>query len=111
MTERVQRRVAHVQQLVATTTIGGRLLRAFLVLAVMLSGAGALAYTALHSSAATATEALDVIRRDARLSSALSATVTEEIQAASRYLRDGDVASLRSFQRLMFETHRITRAM
>lgn len=111
MTERVQHQVRQVQELVTATTIGGRLLRAFLVLAVMLSGAGVLAYNALHSSAATATEALDVIRRDARLSSALSATVAEEIQAASLYLRDGDAAAQRTFQRLMFETHRITRAM
>ena len=41
-----------VQSLFAARTIRGRLLRAFLVLAVMLTGAGALAYNALHSSAA-----------------------------------------------------------
>ncbi|MDZ7631224.1 MAG: methyl-accepting chemotaxis protein [Gemmatimonadaceae bacterium] len=99
------------QQLVKPTTIGGRLLRAFLVLAVLLSGAGLLAYQSLHSSAATATDALDVIRRDARLSSALSAAVAEEMQAAGHYLRDGDAAAQESFRRLMFETHRITRAM
>lgn len=111
MTDKVQQQVQQVQQFVAATTIGGRLLRAFLVLAVLLSGAGVLAYNSLHSSAATATDALDVIRRDARLSSSLSATVAEEIQAASHYLRDGDAAAQESFRRLMFETHRITRAM
>ena len=100
-----------VQQLVTATTIGGRLLRAFLVLAALLSGAGVLAYNSLHSSAATAADALDVIRRDARLSSSLSAAVAEEMQAASHYLRDGDAAAQESFRRLMFETHRITRAM
>ncbi|MES3035877.1 MAG: HAMP domain-containing methyl-accepting chemotaxis protein [Gemmatimonadota bacterium] len=92
-------------------TIGGRLLRAFLVLAVLLSGAGVMAYKSLHTSAATATDALDVIRRDARLSSELSAAVAEEIQAASQYLRDGDSTSLQSFRRLNFQTHRITRSM
>ena len=100
-----------VQQFVTATTIGGRLLRAFLVLAVLLSGAGVLAYNSLHSSAATAADALDVIRRDARLSSSLSAAVAEEMQAASHYLRDGDLAAQETFRRLMFETHRITRAM
>ncbi len=100
-----------VQQLVAATTIGGRLLRAFLVLAALLSGAGVLAYNSLHSSAATAADALDVIRRDARLSSSLSAAVAEEMQAATHYLRDGDAAAQETFRRLMFETHRITRAM
>ncbi len=99
------------ERLVAPTTIGGRLLRAFLVLALLLSGAGVLAYNSLHSSAATAADALDVIRRDARLSSSLSATVAEEMQAATHYLRDGDAAAQETFRRLMFETHRITRAM
>ena len=100
-----------VQSLFVARTIRGRLLRAFLVLAVMLTGAGVLAYNALHSSAATATDALELIRRDARLSSELSATVAEEIQAASGYLRNGDSAAQESFRRLMFQTHRITRAM
>ena len=100
-----------VQHLIAARTIGGRLLRAFLVIAVMLSGAGILAYNSLHTSAATATDALEVIRRDARLSSELSATVAEEIQAASHYLRDGDTSALATFQRLNFQTHRITRQM
>lgn len=99
------------ERLVAPTTIGGRLLRAFLVLALLLSGAGVLAYNSLHSSAATAADALDVIRRDARLSSSLSAAVAEEMQAATHYLRDGDAAAQETFRRLMFETHRITRAM
>ena len=80
-------------------------------LAVLLAGAGVLAYNALHTSAATATDALEVIRRDARLSSELSSTVAEEIQSASGYLRDGDAAAQESFRRLMFQTHRITRAM
>ena len=100
-----------VQSVLAARTIGGRLLRAFLVIAVMLTGAGVLAYNALHTSAETATAALDVIRRDARLSSELSAAVAEEIQAASGYLRDGNAAAQESFRKLMFETHRITRAM
>ncbi len=100
-----------VQGLFTTHTISGRLLRAFLVIAVMLTGAGALAYNALHTSAATATDALEVIRRDARLSSELSATVAEEIQAASGYLRDGNTDAQQTFRRLMFQTHRITRAM
>ena len=92
-------------------TIGGRLLRAFLVLAILLMGAGALAYSALHGSAATASDALEAIRRDARQSSALSAAVAGEIQAAGHYLRDGDTTALQSFRRLNFETHRITRAL
>ena len=100
-----------VQSLFAARTISGRLLRAFLVLAVLLAGAGVLAYSALHTSAATATDALEVIRRDARLSSELSSTVAEEIQSASGYLRDGDATAQESFRRLMFQTHRITRAM
>ena len=99
------------QSLFGAGTISGRLLRAFLVIAVMLSGAGAMAYNALHTSAVTATDALEVIRRDARLSSQLSATVAEEIQAASGYLRNGDIAAQETFRRLMFQTHRITRAM
>lgn len=97
--------------LIMARTIGGRLLRAFLVLALLLSGAGAMAYKSLHTSAASATDALDVIRRDARLSSELSAAVAEEIQAASQYLRNGDSTALQSFRRLNFQTHRITRSM
>ena len=100
-----------VHGLIVARTIGGRLLRAFMVLAVLLSGAGVMAYQSLHTSAATATDALDVIRRDARLSSELSAAVAEEIQAASQYLRDGDSTALESFRRLNFQTHRITRSM
>ena len=100
-----------VQSIFSARTISGRLLRAFLVLAAMLTGAGVLAYNALHTSAATATDALEVIRRDARLSSELSATVAEEIQAASGYLRNGDTDAQESFRRLMFQTHRITRSM
>ncbi len=101
----------NIKTMLTARTIGGRLLRAFLVLAVLLTGAGALAYNALHGSAATASEALEAIRRDARHSSALSAAVAGELQAASHYLRDGDTTALQSFRRLNFETHRITRAM
>jgi len=102
---------AIVRQMLAARTIGGRLLRAFLVLAVLLTGAGALAYKSLHTSASTATAALELIRRDARLSSELSAAVASEMQAASLYLRSGDRSELETFRRLNFETHRITRAM
>ncbi|HYW51221.1 MAG TPA: methyl-accepting chemotaxis protein [Gemmatimonadaceae bacterium] len=100
-----------ITQLIGSRTIGGRLLRAFLVIAVLLTGAGVLAYQSLHSSAETATDALEVIRRDARLSAELSAAVAEEIQAASLYLRDGDTSALETFQRLNLQTHRITRSM
>ena len=100
-----------VQRLSGAQTIGGRLLRAFLVIAVLLTGAGALAYNSLHTSAATATDALEVIRHDARLSAELSAAVAEEIQSASLYLRSGDVTALETFRRLNFQTHRITRSM
>jgi methyl-accepting chemotaxis protein len=100
-----------VKGLFAASTIGSRLLRAFLVLALMLTGAGVLAYKSLHTSAITATDALEVIRRDARRSSELSAAVAEEMQAATRYLHDRDSASLVTFHRLMFQTHRITRDM
>jgi methyl-accepting chemotaxis protein len=103
--------IARLDAVFGATTIGGRLLRAFLVLAVMLTGAGVLAYQSLHGSASTAADALEVIRRDARLSSQLSAAVAEEIQAASQYLRTGDSTALATFRRLNFETHRITRAM
>lgn len=92
-------------------TIGGRLLRAFLVLAVLLAGAGVIAYRALHTSAARATSALEVIRRDARLSSELSAAVAEEMQAAGRYLRDRDSSALDTFHSLRLRTHDLTRAM
>jgi methyl-accepting chemotaxis protein len=101
----------NLRTMLTARTIGGRLLRAFLVLAVLLMGAGALAYSALHGSAATASDALEAIRRDARQSSALSAAVAGEIQAAGHYLRDGDTTALQTFRRLNFETHRITRAL
>ena len=65
--------------MIAARTIGGGLLRAFLVLAVLLAGAGVIAYNSLHTSAASAAAALDVIRRDARLSSELSAALAEEM--------------------------------
>ncbi len=97
--------------MIAARTIGGGLLRAFLVLAVLLAGAGVIAYNSLHTSAASAAAALDVIRRDARLSSELSAAVAEEMQAASQYLRDRDTSALSTFRRLTMRTHDITRAM
>ncbi len=95
----------------AARTIGGRLLLVFLLLAALLGTAGVIAYTSLHSAAATSADALEVIRRDARLSTQLSAAVAEEMQVASRYLRDGDREAGARFRELMFETHRITRAM
>ncbi len=101
----------NLRTMITARTIGGRLLRAFLVLAVLLMGAGGLAYSALHGSAATASDALEAIRRDARQSSALSAAVAGEIQAAGHYLRDGDTTALQTFRRLNFETHSITRAL
>ena len=96
---------------IGARTIGGRLLRAFLVLAVLLAGAGAIAYKALHTSAARATAALEVIRRDARLSSELSAAVAEEMQAAGHYLRNRDTSALATFGALRLRTHDLTRAM
>jgi len=92
-------------------TIGGRLLRAFLLLALLLGTAGVIAYTSLHSAAETSADALEVIRSDARFSSQLSAAVAEEIQAARRYLRDGDQAAGERFRALIVETHGITRDM
>ena len=99
------------QSFVVPKTIGARLMRSFIVLAILLSGAGVIAYNSLHSSAATATAALEVIQRDARLSSELSAAVAEEMQAAGLYLRDRDPTALETFRRLNFQTHRITRSM
>lgn len=101
----------NLRTMLTARTIGGLLLRAFLVLAVLLMGAGAVAYRALHGSAATASGALEAIRRDARQSAALSAAVAGEIQAAGHYLRDGDTTALQTFRRLNVETHRITRAL
>ena len=99
------------QSFIVPKTIGARLMRSFVVLAILLSGAGVIAYNSLHSSAATATAALEVIQRDARLSSELSAAVAEEMQAAGLYLRDRDPTALETFRRLNFQTHRITRSM
>jgi methyl-accepting chemotaxis protein len=95
----------------ATRTIVGGLLRAFLVLGAMLTVAGGLAYNVLHTSVATATDALDVIRRDARLSSELSTTVAEALQAAGQYLRTSDTTARASFRRLTLQAHQLTGSM
>ncbi len=100
-----------VKRMIVARTIGSRLLRAFLLLALLLAGAGGIAYRSLQSSATTASAALDAVRQDARLSSALSAAVAEEVQAAGHYTYERDSASLNTFRRLMFQTHRITRDM
>ena len=102
---------AHPEAGFTARTIGGRLLRAFVLLAVLLTLAGVLAYNSLHSSATAATDALEVIRRDARLTAELSSTVAEEIQAAGGYLRHGDSTDLDAFRRLMAQAHRGTDAL
>jgi methyl-accepting chemotaxis protein len=78
-----------VERIFSARTIGGRLLRAFVLLAALLIGAGVLSYNSLLTSAATATDALDTIRRDAQLrgTDRLSSITERAVASAATEMR------------------------
>jgi methyl-accepting chemotaxis protein len=85
---------ALLQRIFSARTIGGRLLRAFVLLAALLIGAGVLSYSSLLSSAATATEALDAVRRDAQAGGLSSITERQVDAAATAMRRDAEERAL-----------------
>ena len=93
------------------STIRGRLWTSFLTLMTLLLIAGALGYGAMRDMAAAVDATLAAVQEESRLSSQLGSDISQEIQAAARYVETRDTASQTEFRELGRRAHETQRAM
>ena len=92
-------------------TIRQRLFTGFWLLVGLFIAAGLVARASMLTMSTVIGETLAGVQDDARLTSSLSGSVTQELAAAGRYLAQGDSGARQEFQRHAAEAHRTQRAM
>ncbi len=102
---------ARLLQLLRLDTIRRRLSLGFVGVIVLLAIAGWMGWSSMQSLSSTIAETLAGVQEEARYSSALSADISQELQAAARYLERRDSSALADFRRYGWDAHGVQRAM
>lgn len=92
-------------------SITGRLVLGFGAIVVLLLLAGITGWRSMATMRSSMASTLEAVQADSRLSSQLTATIAQEIDAAGHYLETRDVMAAADFQRLSWAAHGTTRAM
>jgi methyl-accepting chemotaxis protein len=95
----------------ALGTIRTRLLAGFGAIIVLLAIAGIVGRTSLSTLSQRIESTLSATRREAQLSSDLTATVAQELSAGTRYLEAPDSASQNAFRAFGWAAHRAQKAL
>jgi methyl-accepting chemotaxis protein len=100
-----------VRDAVGVRSIRQILLLGFGVLVGLLIVAGGIGAYAMRQISGTISTTLSAVQEEARLSTRLSASIAQELQAAVRYIQRPDTASENEFRRMSFEAHNAQRDM
>jgi methyl-accepting chemotaxis protein len=92
-------------------TISGRLLAGFGVIFLLLVVVGAGVWSAMRSMPLVVDQALSATQEESRLSTLLSASIAQELEAGMHYLSAPDSTAQEEFRRLGWEAHALVRAM
>jgi methyl-accepting chemotaxis protein len=92
-------------------SIRGILLAGFWTIMALLAAAGFIGFSALRSMSHEAARSFASVQEQSRLSSALSAAVSQELHAATTYLDARDSSSLADFRALGWKAHHAQRQM
>ena len=92
-------------------SIRGRLVVGLVILVALLTIAVAYGRSSMTDMSAVIGRTLAEVQEEARLSSALSATIAQEIESAAHYLETRDMSAQAAFRRLGLAAHRIQREM
>ncbi len=90
-------------------SIRDTLIVGFGALVLCLVGAGAIGWIAVRAGSRDVTDELESVLSASQQTSGYATIITREIQAASSYLANHDSTSLRDFQHLGLEAHRLQR--
>jgi methyl-accepting chemotaxis protein len=92
-------------------SIRQRLLTGFWLLVGLFVAGGLAARNSMLTMSTEIGESLESVQEDAQLAARLSASVTQELAAATRYLQQGDAATQADFRRFARDAHQAQRAM
>lgn len=92
-------------------SIRQQLLTGFWLLVGLFVAAGLAARASMLTMSTVIGETLAIVQEDAQLAARLSASVTQELAAASRYLPQGDSIAQEDFRRFSADAHQAQRTM